>query len=131
VKKHPRKSKTIVLDADGTCFEYTGWKSEEHVGRPIRGVVEFTRLLDFLGYDLVISTARTGRGLESIRAAVFQSGMAVKSVTNAKPIGIAYIDDRGIRFDGDWGEMYGLLAELLEDPEILTLQQPSVDGEVA
>jgi phage baseplate assembly protein gpV len=117
--RRPRKNKTLVLDADGVCFEYDKWRGELHVGKPIKGVVEFTRIADWLGYDVVVSTARTGAGLEAIRGAVRASGMVCKEVTNQKPIGIIYVDDRGYRFNGDWAYASNALATILEDEGFL------------
>jgi hypothetical protein len=117
IPKPRRKQQTVVLDADGTVFEYSGWQGEDHVGRPLPGVVEFARMADYLGYTLVVSTARTGRGLEAIRRAVELAGIPAET-THDKPIGALYIDDRGYRFGGDWRVAAQEIALLLGEPAL-------------
>lgn len=117
-QRRSRKRKTIVLDGDGVVFAYDGWKGPDHVGAVDPEAVSVTRFLDYLGYDVVVSTAR--QDVLPMAEKLRTSSLVAKEVTNRKPIGVAYIDDRGVHHtQGNWPRTMAALAELLNDPDIL------------
>lgn len=89
---------TIALDFDGVLAEYTGWRGKHHTGKPIPGAVEFIRA-NLATYQFVIYTVREP---EIITDWLQKNGFPMIPVTNTKPMAVAYIDDRAIRFDGNW-----------------------------
>lgn len=101
--------KTIALDFDGVLHAYTGW-NEGKLGLPVEGAVKgYYRLLEE-GYNLVVFTCRDD--LEAIRKWMhfhfdfekYIGHFYEPAITNIKPIAIAYIDDRAIRFT-NWDDI--------------------------
>lgn len=48
----------IGVDLDGTLAHYDGWKGPEHIGEPIRPMVERVKRWDAEGHTVKIFTAR-------------------------------------------------------------------------
>lgn len=103
--------KTLAIDFDDTIAE----KGEEwpDIGLPKPGAVEAIRALKAAGYEIVIHSCRTSRG-EFLARDVAQHATAIRAFMAAnkipfdhiwmeegKPIAWAYIDDRGVRYEGD------------------------------
>lgn len=93
--------KTICIDWNGVLDMYTGYANGKiYPMRP--GAVEFLRALNYLGYDVtVLSAAEPGLVYQWLD----ENGLLqyVSRVTDRKVPAIIYIDDRGLRFDGDFG----------------------------
>ena len=97
--------KTIALDFDGVIHNYAGWKGADVFEGPIDGAREFLESLYMkLNFKIAIHTTRKP-GL--VYNWLVQTDMAqfVSSITNEKPLAVAYVDDRGIRFNGDFDEI--------------------------
>lgn len=85
---------TVCIDADNTIFAFEPkyiWQKK--VGEPDPEAVHLIKMLQSLGYNVVVLTARGDRtpvedGLKAL-------GLTCE-VTNVKPPAIAYVDDRGI-----------------------------------
>jgi len=99
-----RYTKTISIDFDGVLHDAThGFGDGEIYGEPVQGAVEIMHNLS-RHYSLTILTARDDKWLEPIREWLTVWGFPHMNVTNKKPVAIAYIDDRGIRFT-NWKDM--------------------------
>ncbi len=100
--------KTVAVDFDGVLNDYTGWKGEDDLGQPTAGTQQFLSLLD-ADYRVVIYTTRC---MSRVRVWLKEHGLSgyVDEVCNEKPMAVAYIDDRAIRFDGDYGSVLVELA---------------------
>ena len=89
--------KTIAIDFDGVIHKYSkGWKDGACYDDPMEGSLEALNRLKRKGYNIVIFTAREDIG--AVQWWFEDHAGWVPEVTNRKPIAIAYIDDRGIRF---------------------------------
>lgn len=95
--------KTVCLDFDGVINDYTGWKGKDELGNPRQGIMEF---LDELTkkYKIVVYSSRPAL---RITAWLMDHGFAKYDieVVRYKPRALAYIDDRGLKFNGDYDEM--------------------------
>lgn len=106
--------RTICLDFDGVIHSYrSGWCGAEHIpDPPVHGTA---RAIDRLrkDYRVVIHSSRcaTLEGRNAIKAWLAKYEIVVDEVCTHKPPALAYIDDRAIRFRGNWGEMMSELNE--------------------
>lgn len=89
----------ICLDFDGVFNEYKGYDGD-NIGRPREGIKEFLETLS-QDYTIIVCSVRKFpaiiKWLEEHNLRKY-----VASVTSFKPPAIAYLDDRGICFDGDF-----------------------------
>jgi hypothetical protein len=102
--------KYVCIDLDGTIAHYDEWKDVRHFGDPIPGVQDALQRLRTEGWKMIIYTTRRNKKL----VADYLNSHAIpfdyinenpdqpKNAAGGKPIANAYIDDRGIQFNGDW-----------------------------
>ncbi|MCA9126431.1 MAG: hypothetical protein KDB22_05070 [Planctomycetales bacterium] len=104
--------RTICLDFDGVIHSYrSGWCGIESIpDPPIHGT---DRAIERLRqeYRVVVHSARcaTQAGREAIENWLLKHQIVVDEVCEHKPPAMVYIDDRAIRFQGDWSNA---IAEL-------------------
>jgi hypothetical protein len=92
---------TICLDFDGVFNEYQGYDGD-NIGRPRPGLREFLEHLN-LEYTVVIVSARRYTKIISWLNK-YNHVHLVHNVTSYKVPAVAYIDDRGVPFTGDYTE---------------------------
>jgi len=94
-------AKTVCLDFDGVMNTYSGWKGEDELFEPREGLGDFLRKLQSAGFNVVVHSTRPA---EKIKKWLGERGLnnLVYSVVDKKPMAVCYLDDRGIRFDGDF-----------------------------
>ena len=111
---------TIAIDFDGVIHKYSkGWQDGSCYDEPMPGAFDFIARMRSRGFNVVVFTARTNIGEVGQwflnnwpRQAPYGD---VPEVTNQKPIAVAYIDDRAIRFNGSFDSVllqlrdYGIL----------------------
>ena len=92
--------KTICIDFDGVIAEYNGWKGPEFYGRPKKGAKEFLEKIQSKGFKIVIFTIRPRKTVCNW----FKENKIITpdSITNVKIPAIVYIDDRALKFNGDF-----------------------------
>ena len=92
----------ICVDFDGVLNNYKGWKGKNELYTPRKGVREFLETLS-IKYTIVIFTIRNRdkviEWLEKYNLDIF-----IKEVTDIKVGAVAYIDDRGLKFNGAYVE---------------------------
>jgi len=104
--------KTICVDFDGVIHLYSkGFQKENSCyDEEVEGAIESLVRLVKRGYKVVVLTARTDFNPviawldQEFRKKNEDFVMSDIEVTNVKPIAIAYIDDRAIRFT-NWKDM--------------------------
>jgi hypothetical protein len=120
---------TVAVDFDGVIHAYSkGWRDGTIYDGPVEGALDALRTL--MGrYAVVVHTARdpapvvkwlTGFGFNAEyfpgEQPRFWSCQTSILVTNRKPLAVAYIDDRAIRFTG-WDQALADLAAVTVKPE--------------
>lgn len=101
---------TVCVDFDGVLAQYDGWHDDPTwIGDPIPGGAAFTRMLMDKGYRVVVLTAR--ELLTPVEEWLYSHGFPAMEVTNRKVPAQAYIDDRSVRFTGDWSGMLEAIAQ--------------------
>lgn len=99
---------TICVDLNGVLDQYGGWQGLTSVGYPpAQGARTFLEKLHALGYRIVILSAWTGA-----RAWIQRNGFGdlVDEVTDRKVPAIAYVDNRAMRFDGDFDKVVDVIC---------------------
>lgn len=107
---------TVVLDFDGVVNSYqSGWTGREDdlPDPPMPGVADFLRQL-LARYLVVIVTTRAKKpsGQFAVESWLVKHGLPAVPVTAVKPPAIAYVDDRAVRYRGDWLEVLDGVREL-------------------
>ncbi len=93
----------IAIDFDGVLAEYEGYKGEEILGKPIHGAKEFINKILDSGLSYVIFTTKPA---EKVMAWINKNKFPKpESITNKKIPSPLYIDDRCIRFVGDFDKL--------------------------
>ena len=98
--------KRVVFDFDGVIHSYvSGWKGVDVIpDGPVPGIREVidTLRMEYCYEVIVVSTRCVDtRGTEAIEERLAKHGIEVDGVQWRKPPAVAYVDDRGICFDGD------------------------------
>lgn len=105
---------TICLDFDAVLHEYHGFDGVEPTGPPTEGALEAVKLFQSMGLTVVIHSCRANYegGIEAIYAWLgkhyFPKGI---KVVIEKPGAEWYVDDRAIRFRGNWDEVIEAMKE--------------------
>jgi hypothetical protein len=105
-----KRMKTVCLDFDGVMNTYDGWMGPEYLFEPREGLKEFLSKLNEAGFKIVVNSTRTAKSIygwldeHNLR-------MFVDLVTDTKPPAVAYIDDRGICFRGNFDEVFEQLLK--------------------
>jgi cation transport ATPase len=91
----------VCVDINGVLDNYRGWQGAEHWDPPRAGAREFLQALQQEGYDVVVLTTRWH---EDARAWLERHGLLefVCEVTDRKPAAHVFVDDRALRFEGDF-----------------------------
>jgi hypothetical protein len=94
-------NRTICLDFDGVLNDYKQWDGEDKLFKPREGVANFLLRLRQLGYDIIICSCREPA---KIRPWLIEHGLSVyiKDVVTKKPPALVYLDDRGLKFEGNY-----------------------------
>jgi len=94
--------RALCLDFDGVLHAYRqGWKGHGRIyDEPVEGAVEACDSLIEAGWSLYVLTSRAH--LEPVQRWLFKNRFPSMILTRIKPIAVAYIDDRAIRFEGNW-----------------------------
>ena len=98
-----KKNEAICVDFDGVLAEYNGFQGEDHCGEPISGAREFLEKLISVGLEFVIFTARDPERVKKWFEKY--SFPKPKEITNIKIPAPVYIDDRAIKFEGNFSKL--------------------------
>jgi len=95
-----KKKLTVVVDFDGVCNNYEGWAGPEELFEPRLGIEDFLEELSQYFRVVILST----RPAEKLQGWFEDYGLDefVDGFVDHKPPAVAYLDDRGINFDGDY-----------------------------
>lgn len=93
--------KTAVIDIDGTLV-YFSPTEDGHIGGVVIGAKEALIRLKQLGFRIHLYTSRPLEEKESLAAKLKSLGFIFDDLTCGKPDGVVYIDNKAVRFRGDW-----------------------------
>jgi hypothetical protein len=92
----------VVVDLDDTLCRMPQPFAAHVYGEPMPGAVDAVRALREQGRKVVVHTARDHSEHDGIAAHLSACGITVDSVVCGKPSGTLYVDDKALRFTGDW-----------------------------
>lgn len=121
--------KRVMIDFDKTISDYrNGWNDGKLTDEePISGAKESLDELHRRGIEIVIFTTRASkRNNEELNSKLVADlkewldkyNIYYDGVTGEKLAAVAYIDDRAIRFDGNWRQTLEEVLEIIESEEI-------------
>ena len=91
--------KTVAVDFDGVLNNYHGYDPDD-LGTIRDGAREFIECL-YLKYSIIIYSTRDSTNIRHWLKK-YHLDKYITKVSNKKPPAVAYIDDRAIRFNGDY-----------------------------
>ena len=120
--------KTIVFDLDGTiCPQLTGKNLDYSTLDPFPGAVDAINRLHDSGHRIVIYTARFMGRCHGMIGLIHSEGFYESTVKQLDGWGVKYdklimgksradlyVDDKGVRFDGDWEKTEDRVRERLD-----------------
>jgi hypothetical protein len=92
--------KKIMIEFDGVINNYKGWKDENELFSPNKYVDTFLTILS-KDFDVNIFTSRDPSKVYAWLKK-YNLHKFVKNVTNIKEPAFIYVDDRAVKFDGDF-----------------------------
>jgi len=97
---------TMLVDFDGTIYSYlSGWHGTDILpDEPVPGAKEAMAELHKRGFRVTVCSSRAvfPGGSKAIKEWMDHWGIYYDEVTHVKEPHVAFIDDRGVKFDGDW-----------------------------
>lgn len=103
---NPQAQPTVAIDFDGVLHSYArGWTGPMPEDPPVPGARDFVDWLIAQGYRIAIVSSRCleEEGLKNVLHWLAEHGFRWDEVTSKKVPAVAYLDDRAVRFDGDFG----------------------------
>ncbi len=104
--------KTLAVDFDGVIAHYDGWKGYGVLGKPIAGAAETLQRLRDNGWKIIIHTTR---GEDEIAGYLHHHDIPFDEINKnsdlavsnpGKPPATCYLDDRAVRFAGNWDQAF-------------------------
>lgn len=106
-----RQTFLIAIDVDGVIFEYDKFRGHHYFGGPVEGAKAALTMLRDMGHMVIIDTCRRDEIL--IRYNLDKHGIPYDYINysprnkeqglgTTKVAADIYIDDKGLRFSGDW-----------------------------
>lgn len=107
--KAQTRDNRVAVDFDGVLTKYIKFTHKNQMGDPMEGSRDFLEKLARMKMNVDIYTARNPK---DVRQWLERNNMGhlVNDVTNEKKQAIAYIDDRGIQFKGDYNDIINQLT---------------------
>ncbi len=108
---------TVAVDLDGVLAQYHSFKGPSFIEPPMDGAKEFLERLA-ADYDIIVYTARdyflTKQWLEQwdLYQYIKDVNFCPLNGKTGKPVAVAYVDDRGVRFRGDFAQAIAEVHEL-------------------
>ena len=101
-KDNIMRKKTIAIDLDGVLNEYIGQYKENKIPDIKNGAKEFLATLS-KDYNLILFTTRNTKDAKNwlMENNIHEYFL---DITNVKPLAYIYLDDRAVKFNGDYDE---------------------------
>ncbi len=99
-----QKKYTILIDLDGVLNEYNGNYQSDYIPPILDGAKEFLEKIS-QKFEIKLFTTRN-RLLASKWLIKYKIDRYISDVTNIKEPALYYIDDRGIKFNGNFDDLY-------------------------
>ena len=95
--------KDICIDFDGVLNTYRGWAGEDELYEPLPGCQDFLKQMS-INYKVNIFTTRNIAQVEKWLEK-YELRQYVNKITDKKVPAVFYIDDRAIKFNGNFQDI--------------------------
>jgi len=116
-------TKTIAIDFDGVLHSYkSGWIAGHILEEPLNGALHFCHWLIENKFKIIIFSCRASDPVGFVAICTWlneHNFPATIEVTHKKPDALLYIDDRGMRFNGNFDE---IMTFITNNPKLKTWQ---------
>jgi len=112
-----KKVRPYAFDFDGVIAEYDGFKGHDHLGKPIKAVVNAIRILKQQGHKIIIYSTRSDEMIKkycednNIPVDYINKNPEMEGKNPHKPVAYVYVDDRTVCYKGQSTEQ--LVEEIL------------------
>jgi hypothetical protein len=138
---------TVAIDLDGTILQAVDYAApilpsgQPALSPPMEGVQAALNILHDLGYTMLVHTARFADALGAMDRAAARDEIAEHLqahgmgdmfddiVVGPKPIADYYIDDKAVKFEGDWTDVLRQISTLRGKSGATMINTPNDDQE--
>lgn len=111
------KYKNVAIDYDGTLVENVHPLTN---GKAKKGASEITNKLKDEGWEIIIFTCRPNYMRIEMEENLRSQNICFDYIAFfTKPIASLYIDDKGMRFENNWEEIYDWISEMGTKKEVI------------
>lgn len=110
---HETHKPTVAVDVDGVLADFSkGWQGADKIGNPLPGAKEFLLRLHNAGWKVVIFTTRGKEFIEeycrkhNLYYDEINDNSSLRGENPGKVIANVYLDDRGLKFNGNFDEAF-------------------------
>jgi len=119
------EERTVCIDLDFTLCTHEG---DYTLAQPVEGAQEALRALREAGWVIVVQTARHFNHWKTTVDWLAHHDLVYDQLVFGKPPARVYVDDRAIRFDGDWVRMVQQLEAIRREGGPLPPAPSTSDG---
>jgi len=106
----------ICFDFDGVIHSFTSpWENDDIIlDEPTKGCKQSLDAIKELGATIYIHSTRChcSKGRNAIADYMVKHSLTYDEIVEHKPVADIYVDDRAVRFDNNWSEIFKTISKI-------------------